>query len=79
MAKPEKPESVPSLAETLLAAVAASGLSTYAVAKGSGVSQPALHRFVTGERGLTLDTADKLCRFLGLRLVAAEPTHPTKK
>lgn len=67
-----KPAPVPSLAEAILAAVGESGLSTYAVAKGAGVSQPGLHRFVSGERGLTLDTADKLCRFLGLHLVKAE-------
>jgi len=59
----------PTLAATILAAIGESGLSTYAVAKAAGVSQPVLHRFVTGERGLTLDTAEKLCRFLGLRLV----------
>lgn len=61
----------PTLADTIRAAVRESGLSTYAVAKGAGVSQPVLHRFMSGERGLNLDTADRLCRFLGLRLVRA--------
>lgn len=63
----------PTFAETILKAIQDSGLSVYAVAKGSGVSQPILHRFVAGERGLNLDTAGKLCKFLGLMLVSAKP------
>jgi len=63
-----KPPADPSLADAILAAVRDSGMSVYAVAKGANVSQPALHRFVAGERSIGLDTADRLCRFLGLRL-----------
>ena len=62
------------LAAALVAAIRDSGHSAYAVAKESGVAYPVLHRFLAGERGLTLDTADKLCRFLGLRLVKAKTT-----
>ncbi len=69
----------PTLADTIRRAVDATGLSVYAVAKASGISQPIVHRFMNGERGLTLDTADKLCRFLGLRLTATkdEPDEPS--
>ena len=48
--------------------------SVYAVARDSGVSQSALHRFVTEERDLHLSTADRLCEFFGMRL-----TKPTTK
>lgn len=71
MARPSPP-AAPTLAEAIREAIRSSGQTVYAVAKAAGVSQPVLHRFVAGERGLTLDTADKLCRYLGLRLVKAE-------
>jgi hypothetical protein len=45
-----------------------SGRTPYAIALESGVSQPVLSRFLRGERGLNLDTAEKLCRALGLEL-----------
>lgn len=73
MAK-SKPKAEPTLAAVILDAIRDSGVSVYAVAKGAEVSQPLVHRFVSGERGLTLDTADKLCRFLGLKLVHEKKT-----
>ena len=48
--------------------------SVYVVARVSGISQSALNRFATGERGLQLDTAERLAAFLGMRL-----TRPTTK
>lgn len=57
------------LADVIRKAIEDSGLSVYAVAKRSGVSQPVVHRFASGERDMTLETADKVCRFLGLKLV----------
>ncbi len=60
-----------SLAESLKAAARATGLSVNALAKQSGVPQAVLHRFLAGERGITLDTAEKLCAWLGLELQPA--------
>ncbi len=57
------------LASQLRAAIAATGQSLYAVARGSGVAPPVLQRFVNGERGITLDTAGKLATYLGLALL----------
>lgn len=37
------------------------------IAKRSGVSQSVVNRFDTGERGISLDTATKLCEYLDLR------------
>lgn len=38
------------------------------VVKGSGIAQPVLHRFIHGERDLTLRTADKLLVFFDLEI-----------
>lgn len=58
----------PSLANSLLIAIHASGVSVNAIAKAANVPQPVLHRFVSAERGISLKTADKVCSALGLRL-----------
>lgn len=49
-------------------AVARSGLSATALAKATGVSQPAVTRFLNGDRDVTLATAERLCKFLNLEL-----------
>jgi plasmid maintenance system antidote protein VapI len=38
------------------------------VARGTGIAQPVLHRFVHGERDLTLRTADKLLDYFNLEI-----------
>ena len=53
-------------------AVQDSGRTPYAVAQAAGVPQAVLSRFLRGERGVTLDTAEKLCRALGLDLRPAK-------
>jgi transcriptional regulator with XRE-family HTH domain len=56
------------LKDAIKAALQATGESVNALAKRAGVSQPILQRFLAGKRGLTLETADKLCACLGLEL-----------
>jgi plasmid maintenance system antidote protein VapI len=58
----------PSLADQLRTVMKKSRMTTNAVAVAAGIPQPVLHRFVTGERDLTLETADKLARYFKLRL-----------
>ena len=48
--------------------IKALGLTAYRVAKMSGISAVMVQRFLNGERGLTLVTADKLCKALHLEL-----------
>jgi transcriptional regulator with XRE-family HTH domain len=60
-----------SLPESLKAAARATGLSVNALAKRSGVPQAVLQRFLAGQRGITLETAEKLCAWLGLELQPA--------
>ncbi len=42
--------------------------SIYRLAKDSGVHVAVVQRFESGERGLTLGTATKICKALGLEL-----------
>jgi len=56
------------MAETLRKAVEDSGMTVAAISRGAGIAQPVLHRFVSGERDLTLRTADKLAVYFGLEL-----------
>jgi ribosome-binding protein aMBF1 (putative translation factor) len=48
------------------------GWSCYGLADACGVNRSVLHRFVHGETSFTLDTAEKVCALLHLRLVPAE-------
>jgi hypothetical protein len=59
------------LSEAIKRAVAESGKSVNAVAKEAGVPQTVVQRFVSGQRGLLLGTAERLCAYLGLELQAA--------
>jgi len=54
-----------SFPETIRRGIRAVGRSSYAIAAVTGVSQPVLSRFLSGKRSITLETAEKLCRFLG--------------
>jgi hypothetical protein len=55
--------------EALRQAILGSGESLYRVSKGSGVPYATLHRFVKGGvRQVSLDSFDRLCAYLGLRL-----------
>jgi plasmid maintenance system antidote protein VapI len=57
------------IADQLRQAIARSGKSRYRIAQESRVAEAVLSRFVNGERDLKLDTADKLCTALGLKVV----------
>lgn len=57
-----------SIVDQLQRAIRASGETEYAIAKGSGVSQSIINRFVSGERGISLETAAKLAAYLKLDL-----------
>ena len=50
------------------------GLTAYATAKQAGVSVDAVQRFLNDERGLNLDTVDKIAESLELTLCPDEPS-----
>lgn len=55
-----------SMTEILRAAIVDSELTGAELARRSGIAQPVICRFARGSRDLTLRTADKLARCLGL-------------
>ncbi len=68
------------LTETLRAAIKNSGLTRYRIAKGTGIDNSILMRFVRGEMSIRLDKAGRLAAYLGLRLTPdpdANPPEPT--
>ena len=68
--RPRKEE--PTVSETLRRAIRDSGRTLYRVAKDSGIPYATLHRFMSGERSISLRALDKLSAYLGLQLVPAE-------
>ncbi len=57
-----------SIVEQLQQAIKRSGETQYAIAQATGISQSVLNRFINGERGISLETAAKLCQYLDLDL-----------
>ena len=58
-----------SLSETLKQAIRESEMSQYQIAKRARISQIMISRFLSGERDIRLQTADKLANALGLKLI----------
>jgi transcriptional regulator with XRE-family HTH domain len=58
-----------SISEQLRKAILASGVTRYRIAKENGIDQASLSRFMNGTTGLSGDTIDILCKYLGLKLV----------
>ena len=56
------------LAKQLRAAFTDSGLSRFELARRAGLSYAIVHRFIGGDRGITLGTASKLADVLGVEL-----------
>lgn len=42
--------------------------SRYRIAKGSGVAASQLSRFINGERGLSVESAERLANYLGFEI-----------
>jgi len=57
------------VSETIRAVIRESGLSLYRVSQDCEIGYASLHRFMVGERTLAMDTLDRLCANLGLKLV----------
>jgi plasmid maintenance system antidote protein VapI len=66
------------LTKAIAAAVKASDQTPYAIAKGAGVARSQLSRLLSGERGMTTDTIERLADYLGLR-ITIEPKRKTTK
>jgi DNA-binding Xre family transcriptional regulator len=55
--------------DQLRAAVLNAPASRYEISKATGISEGNLSRFVHGAAGLSLASLDRLCDYLGLRVV----------
>jgi transcriptional regulator with XRE-family HTH domain len=58
-------------------AIGDSGLTRYRIAQDTGIDESTLAKFFHGTRGLSLDNLDRLCEYLGLRIVMDR--KPTKR
>jgi transcriptional regulator with XRE-family HTH domain len=67
-----------SLSDQIRDAILKAGVSRYRIAKETGVDQPALSRFVHGERGLSIEALDAIGLYLGLT-INSRPRRPAKK
>jgi len=55
--------------DRLRQAIRESGKTRYRLAEDSGIAESALSRLMSGERGLSIETADKLAETLGLEII----------
>ncbi len=72
-----------SVSHQLREAIEADDRTAYALGRDAAVDPGVIQRFLNRERGLTLDTVDKLALALGLRLVETgrtrgRPSKPTR-
>jgi transcriptional regulator with XRE-family HTH domain len=56
--------------QQLRQAIDRSGLSHYAICQATGINKGNLSRFMSGERGLSLESIDKIVAILDLKLEA---------
>lgn len=56
------------LSEQLRAAIAESGHSAHDIAVRAGISPPQLYRFLSGQRGLSLESLDKISKVLNFQV-----------
>ena len=60
-------------------AIDSSGLTRYRIGKDAGLDESTLGKFYHGTRGLSLDNLDRLCEYLGLRIVMDRKPKPKGK
>jgi plasmid maintenance system antidote protein VapI len=74
-AKTERDQNDGPVSKALREAISERGLTAYATAKRAGVSVDAIQRFLKDQRGLTLNTVDKVADALGLTLCPDDSKH----
>ncbi|HIJ72226.1 MAG TPA: helix-turn-helix domain-containing protein [Planctomycetes bacterium] len=67
--------------EQIAVAIRKSGLSRYKISKDTGIDQSVLCKIVTGSGSSScgIRTADKLCKYFGLELVAKKKRKRAKR
>jgi transcriptional regulator with XRE-family HTH domain len=72
------PEREPGLREQLREAIRASGQNLNQLSIATGIGRDRLSRFVRGERGISLEAAERICNVLGLKLAEETPLAPKR-
>jgi transcriptional regulator with XRE-family HTH domain len=67
------------LSDQVRRAVDNCGQTRYRIAKETGISEPTLSRFMSGERGLPMTTLDRLADHLGLDIVRSKTSETEKR
>jgi transcriptional regulator with XRE-family HTH domain len=67
------------LSDQIRQAVENCGKSRYRIAKETGISEPTLSRFMSGERGLPMATLDRLADHLSLDIVQSKTSEKQKR
>lgn len=65
--------------DELWAAMDASDDTRYRIAQATGIANSILSRFVNGERGLSIESAEKLADYLGLEIIVRPKRRRTAK
>lgn len=60
------------LSEQLRPLIEQSGMSRYRICKRIGLAESAMSRFMSGERGLSMEVLDRLFLLLKLKVVASQ-------
>ena len=68
-----------SLSDELRQAIERSGVSRYSIWQQTGIDQGSLSKFMDGERGLGIESIDKLADLLGLHICAADAKRSRPK
>ncbi len=66
------------ISQTLRQAIESSGRTAHEIGQASGVNHAVILRFLSGERSLRLDTADKLAAVLGVSATLAKRSSKAK-
>jgi transcriptional regulator with XRE-family HTH domain len=61
-----------SFVETIKEAIDTSDMTHYQIAQQSGVSKTIISRFMSGERSISLENAERICDLLGVVLTKAK-------
>lgn len=64
------------LSEQIRRAIRDCGLTRYAISKETGIAQETLSRFMSGERGMSMQSLDILADLLNLDIVARKGPKP---
>ena len=63
---------IPKLSDQIRTVVETSGVSGYRISAETGIDKAALSRFLSGERGLSMESLDLLAGYFEVKIVAPE-------